>query len=59
MYTIDDLYANAWINAIKQLAERINKRDGRSLTTADWSELENIATCEGITFTENGDIKEV
>lgn len=56
---IDELYADAWLTAIKQLAERINNRDGRSLTTADWSELENISIYEGITFTENGNIKEV
>lgn len=55
--TINDLYATAWQDAIKNVAMMINRRLGTNYDLKnDWDALERLATDFDIRFDENGNI---
>ena len=56
-YTIDELYAGAWDNAIENTAKQIKKVHGREYTRKDdWVVLETYAQVYRLSFDINGEI---
>lgn len=53
-YTIGELYAGAWDNAIEQTAGAVKKLHGREYTRADWVVLEAYAEVYRLEFDIDG-----
>lgn len=53
-YTINELYAGAWDNAIEQTAGVVKKFHGREYTRADWAVLEAYAEVYRLEFDIDG-----
>lgn len=55
-YTIGELYAGAWDNAIEQTAEQVKKNHGREYTKKDWAVLEAYAEVYRLQFDIDGNL---
>lgn len=56
-FTIDDMYAGAWNEAIEEIVNIINEELGQEVCSIqEWTPIENIASRLGVRFNENGEI---
>lgn len=53
-YTIEELYGEAWTDAIYAVGEVIGKRPFYIMR--DWEDIEEVAVKLGVRFNENGEI---